>query len=73
MKHKSSYNGYLSDAALYWMGSRNDNFGQVVISHEDIIEAARNPRVVARRALRNPMTLAIAVGVLYTLWVNRRD
>lgn len=73
MKHKYPYNGYLSDAALYWMGSRNDNFGQIVISHEDIIEAARNPKVVVRRALRHPMTFAIAVGVLYTLWANRRD
>jgi len=73
VKHKYPYNGYLSDAALYWMGSRNDNFGQIVISHEDIIEAARNPKVVVRRALRHPMTFAIAVGVLYTLWANRRD
>lgn len=73
MKFQPSYNGYLADAALHWFGSPNDAVGQIVISHEDIIEAARNPRVVARRAMRNPATLAIVCGVLYTLYLNRRD
>ena len=70
---RPSYNGYLADTALYWLGSSNDSFGQIVISHEDIVEAARNPRIVARRALRNPAVLAIVVGIAYTLWRNRRD
>lgn len=73
VKFQPSYSGHLADAALYWFGSPNDAVGQIVISHEDIIEAARNPRVVAHRALRSPATLAIACAVLYTLYVNRRE
>ena len=68
-----SYNGYLADAALHWAGSRNDSYGQIVISHEDIVEAARSPRIVVRRALRNPAVLAVVLGLLLTVYRDRKS
>jgi hypothetical protein len=70
---RDNYNGYLRDSALYWMGSSNDSFGQIVLNHEDLLEAARNPRVAVKRAIRHPAALAVTVAILYTLWVNRES
>ena len=46
--------------------------GQIVISHEDIVEAARNPKIVAKRFLQDPRNVVVICAALYTIWLNRK-